>query len=118
MRGLMSFGRLGRAGGLAAVFLLGPGCVTVQAAAPPPGSITIEAACQPAALGAAALGALGLVLAERGLDDRGFAVERWRAPAGEGEPAGWALVILLRDAAGGERRCLVFHRLPARGAPT
>ena len=118
MRGLMSFGRLGRAGGLAAVFLLGPGCVTVQAEAPPPGSITIEAACQPAALGAAALGALGLVLAERGLDDRGFAVERWRAPAGEGEPAGWALVILLRDAAGGERRCLVFHRLPARGAPT
>ena len=100
MRGLMSFGRLGRAGRLAAVLLSGPGCVTVQAEAATPGTIAIEAACQPAALGAAALGALGLALAERDLDDRGFAVERWRTPAGEGEPEGWALVILLRDAAG------------------
>jgi len=117
MQMTMSFGRLGRAGRLAALMLLGQGFEAL-ADGSPLSTVVIEAACQPAALGAAALGALGLALAERDLDDRGFAVERWRAPAGEGGPAGWALVILLRDAAGGERRCLVFQRLPERGAPT
>jgi hypothetical protein len=116
MHKVMPSGRVGRAGRLAVLLLLGPGAGSVEAEAPPAGIVAIEAACQPAALGAAALGALGLALAERALDDRGFAVERWQAPAGD--PEGWALVILLRDAAGGERRCLVFHRLPDRGAPT
>lgn len=78
--------------------------------------LSVEANCQPAALGAVALGALGLELAGQAEEDRGFVVERWVAPPGQAP--GWATVLLLPDGQGGLSRCLLLHRLPDLGAPS
>ncbi len=50
------------------------------------------------------LEAEGYKLAERRTEIRGFAVEDWRGPAG------WLVVVLLRDSAGAEYRCLAFRQ--------
>lgn len=80
------------------------------------GDVSVEANCQPAELGAVALGAMGLELTGQAEDDRGFVVERWAAPAGQ--PPGWATVLLMLDKQGAPHRCLLLHRLPELGAPS
>lgn len=64
--------------------------------------------CAAATPVAEALAAEGFRLAERRTEVRGFAVEDWRGPAG------WVLVLLLRDGGGEEVRCLAFQQ---GGAP-
>jgi hypothetical protein len=95
---------------LAALFAFTP------AAAQSSGDVSVEANCQPATLGAVALGAMGLELAGQAEDDRGFVVERWTAPAGQ--PPGWATVLLMLDGQGAPHRCLLLHRLPDLGEPS